>query len=77
MAKRQTYLTNHNRQSAEARTQAEKELREKSDEIARLNKRVADLVTGGDGFCFVHIAGRQVGLLSTSVINPSDTPSTI
>lgn len=34
----------------------ERDLRAKSDEIADLNREIANLVTGGDSFCYVTIA---------------------
>jgi len=48
-------------QSATQRAQFEKGLREKSDEIAELNKQIAAQVTGGDSYCtlFVSAPGKD------------------
>lgn len=50
-------------QSAIERAQFEKELRAKSDEIAGLNKQIAQSVTGGDSFCNVKF-----------LLGPTNTP---
>ena len=42
------------------RTKFESELREKSDEIAELNRTIASSVTGGDSFCFLAIGVNDV-----------------
>jgi len=39
----------------QTRLQFERELREKSDEIAELNRKIADWVTGGESFCRISV----------------------
>ncbi len=39
----------------QARLQSERELRAKSDEIAKLNRTITDWVTGGDSFCHISV----------------------
>jgi hypothetical protein len=60
--------------AAVTRAQAEKDLREKSDEIARLNRRIADLVTGGTGFAYLSLAVRDGNAFRVAVVNNGDTP---
>jgi hypothetical protein len=61
-------------QAAEARAKAETSLREKSEEIARLNRQLADLVTGGTGFCYLTLAVRDGNTFLVAVVNEGDTP---
>lgn len=43
--------------AATEQTRSEKDLREKAEEIARLNKQIAGQVTGGDSFCYLSVGG--------------------
>jgi hypothetical protein len=61
-------------QAAMARAQAEKDLREQSDEIARLNQRLADLVTGGTGFAYLSLLVQEGNTFLVGVVNEGDTP---
>lgn len=54
--------------SSSERTKFERELRDRSDEIADLNRKIAASVTGGDSFCYaamgsVGVAGENAALL--------------
>jgi hypothetical protein len=53
-------------QSAVQRAQFESELRAKSDEIAKLNRTIAESITGGDSYCYVQLgnASRRGALLA-------------
>lgn len=42
--------------ASQKEAQFERDLRAKSEEIADLNREIANLVTGGDSFCYVSIA---------------------
>jgi len=42
--------------ASQGQTRFEHDLRAKSDEIASLNREIANLVTGGDSFCYLTIA---------------------
>ncbi len=43
-------------QSASQRAEFEKDLRQKSEEIAELNKQIAANVTGGDSYCYLFVS---------------------
>jgi hypothetical protein len=43
-------------QSANQRAQFERELRTKSDEIAGLNRQIAQSITGGDSYCYLRLS---------------------
>ena len=53
-------------QSAVQRAQFESELRAKSEEIAKLNRAIAESITGGDSYCYVQLgnASRHGALLA-------------
>jgi len=54
--------------SSQQQGEFERHLREKSDEIAALNKEVVNLVTGGKSFCYMTVSNinpqSNVGLLT-------------
>jgi hypothetical protein len=52
-----------------------RQLAEKSDQIAKLNEKLADLVTGGNGFAYADLFGVGLGELEQVVlINDTDYP---
>lgn len=52
-----TYRQNQEKiESSQAKAESEKQLRLRSDEIAELNKKIAQSITGGDSYCYVSFA---------------------
>jgi hypothetical protein len=58
------------------RTKFEHELREKSNEIAELNRRIASSVTGGDSFCYLSIGSinDQTNVSMLTVVHQGEYP---
>jgi hypothetical protein len=57
------YQTNRERaENAEKQAAAERVLREKTEEIARLNREIAASVTGGSAFPYMSVAGEPGGI---------------
>lgn len=54
--------------SSGERTKFEHELRERSDEIAQLNREIAASVTGGDSFCYLAMASLGVAEANTAIL---------
>lgn len=54
--------------SSGERAQFEGELREKSDEIARLNREIMHSVTGGDSFCYLQFVSLGVSEPNTAIL---------
>jgi hypothetical protein len=61
--------------ASESRAKAEADLRQKTEEIASLNRQLADLVTGGTAFCYLSLAVRdgEDGFL-VAAVNAGKTP---
>jgi len=57
--------------SSSERTDFERELRKKSDEIAALNRQIAASVTGGDSFCYVQFGSLGVAEPNTAILMQS------
>jgi len=63
------YRQNRERaESAEARAEAEKALRQKTEEIAQLNREIAASVTGGDSYPCVRVVGGPMGIGDTPLL---------
>jgi hypothetical protein len=54
--------------SSSERTEFERELRGRSDEIAALNRQIAASVTGGDSFCYVEFGSLGVAEPNTAIL---------
>ncbi len=54
--------------SSGERTKFERELRDRSDEIASLNREIAASVTGGESFCYLAMASLGVAETNTAIL---------
>lgn len=71
-----TYRQNHEKvESALAKAESEKELRLRSDEIAELNKKIAQSITGGDSYCYVSFVLGLVDSPMMTLVHEGDFPS--
>lgn len=61
--------------SSGERTRFERELRDRSDEIAELNRRIAASVTGGDSFCYLDVTvNNETGVVGLNVAHEGEYP---
>jgi len=54
--------------SSSERTEFERALRDRSDEIAALNRQIAASVTGGDSFCYVQVSSPDDAGVNTATL---------